>query len=82
MGALVMPQSLAERFRKARLAFEAGMEMGLTPRDAAARRRWQETDRRLRERKAMMDSSQRPAVTREVEEPREPTLWYQRGDMA
>lgn len=76
-----MAQSLAERFRAARLAFEAGMQMGCTPRQAAARLRWNETDRRLRARKAMMDSSQ-PAVTREVEEPREPTLWYQRGDMA
>lgn len=76
-----MAQSLAERFRAARLAFEAGMQMGCTPRQAAAKLRWNETDRRLRARMAQMDSSQ-PAVTREVEEPREPTLWYQRGDMA
>lgn len=76
-----MAQSLAERFRAARLAFEAGMQMGCTPRQAAARLRWNETDRRLRARMAQLDSSQ-PAVTREVEEPREPTLWYQRGDMA
>jgi hypothetical protein len=76
-----MAQSLAERFRAARLAFEAGMQMGCSPRDAAARMRWNETDRRLRARKAMMDSS-RPAVTREVEEPQQPTLWYQQGDMA
>ncbi len=82
MGALVMPQSLAERYRNARLAFEARMKMGLTPRDAAARLRWQETDRRLRARKAMMDSSQRPAVTREVEEPDQGLMWFQRGDMA
>lgn len=77
-----MAQSLAERFRAARLAFEAGMAMGCSPREAAARLRWQEADRRLRARKAMMDSSSRPAVTREVEEPQEPTLWWQRGDMA
>lgn len=77
-----MAQSLAERFRAARLAFEAGMQMGCSPRDAAARLRWQETDRRLRARKAMMESSSRPAVTREIEEPQEPTLWWQRGDMA
>lgn len=77
-----MAQSLAERFRAARLTFEAGMQMGCSPRDAAARMRWQETDRRLRARKAMMDSSRRPAVTREVEEPEEPTLWFKRGDMA
>lgn len=77
-----MAQSLAERFRAARLAFEAGMQMGCSPREAAARLRWQETDRRLRARKAMMDSSRRPAVTREVEAPEEPTLWWQRGDMA
>jgi hypothetical protein len=76
-----MAQSLAERFRAARLAFEAGMQMGCTPRQAAAKMRWNETDRRLRARKAMMDSS-RPAVTREVEEPQQPTLWYQQGDMA
>lgn len=76
-----MAQSLAERFRAARVAFEAAQRMGCTPREAAARMRWNETDRRLRARMAMMDSSQ-PAVTREVEEPREPTLWYQRGDMA
>lgn len=77
-----MAQSLAERFRAARLAFEAGMQMGCSPRDAAARLRWQESDRRLRARKAMMDSSARPAVTREVEQPEEPALWWQRGDMA
>lgn len=77
-----MAQSLADRFRAARLAFEAGMQMGCTPRQAAAQLRWNEADRRLRARKAMMDSSCRTAVTREVEEPREPTLWYQRGDMA
>lgn len=76
-----MAQSLAERFRAARVAFEAAQRMGCTPREAAARMRWNETDRRLRARKAMMDST-RPVVTREVEEPREPTLWYQRGDMA
>lgn len=76
-----MAQSLAERFRAARLAFEAGMQMGCAPREAAARMRWNETDRRLRARMAMMDNT-RPVVTREVEEPREPTLWYQRGDMA
>jgi hypothetical protein len=76
-----MAQSLAERFRAARLAFEAGMQMGCTPRQAAAKLRWNETDRRLRARMAQLDSSQ-PAVTREVEELREPTLWYQRGDMA
>lgn len=77
-----MAQSLAERFRAARLAFEAGMQMGCTPRAAAAQLRWQESDRRLRARKAMMDSSTRPAVTREVEQPEEPALWWQRGDMA
>lgn len=76
-----MAQSLAERFRAARVAFEAAQRMGCTPREAAARMRWNETDRRLRARMAMMDST-RPVVTREVEEPREPTLWYQRGDMA
>lgn len=78
----MMAQSLAERFRAARLAFEAKMQMGCTPSDAAARLRWQESDRRLRARKAMMDSSSRPAVTREVEQPQQPTLWYQQGDMA
>lgn len=77
-----MAQSLAERYRAARLAFEAGMQMGCTPRAAAAKLRWQESDRRLRARMAMMDSSRQPTVTRELEEPREPTLWYQRGDMA
>lgn len=77
----MMAQSLAERFRAARVAFEAAQRMGCTPREAAARMRWNETDRRLRARMAMMDSS-RPAVTREVEEPQEPTLWYQQGDMA
>lgn len=77
-----MAQSLAERFRAARLAFEAGMQMGCTPRAAAARLRWNEADRRLRARKAMMDSSAQPAVRREVEAPEEPTLWWQRGDMA
>ena len=55
-----MAQSLAERFRAARLAFEAGMQMGCTPRAAAAQLRWQESDRRLRARKAMMDTSARP----------------------
>lgn len=77
-----MAQSLADRFRAARLAFEAGMQMGCTPRQAAARLRWEQSDRRLRARKAMMDSSARTAVTREIEEPQEPTLWWQRGDMA
>ena len=76
----MMAKSLAERFRAARLAFEAGMEMGCTPRAAAAKLRWQESDRRLRARMAMMDSSR--AVTREVEKPEQPTLWYQQGDMA
>lgn len=74
-----MAQSLAERFRAARVAFEAAQRMGCTPREAAARMRWQETDRRLRARKAMMDTSQRPAVTQEVEQPR---LWFREGDMA
>lgn len=78
----MMAQSLAERFRAARLAFEAGMQMGCTPRQAAAQMRWNEANRRLQARKAMMDSGHRPSVTRELEEPREPTLWYQRGDMA
>lgn len=74
-----MAQSLAERFRKAREAFEAGLEMGCSPRDAMARKRWLESDRRLKARMAQMDSSARPAVTREVEQP---SLWYQQGDMA
>jgi len=78
----MMAQSLAERFRAARKAFEAAQRMGCTPREAAARMRWNETDRRLRARIAAMDSSARPAVTREVEEPQQPTLWYQQGDMA
>lgn len=74
-----MAQSLAERFRKAREAFEAGLEMGCSPRDAMARKRWLDSDRRLKARMAQMDSSPREAVTREIEQP---TLWYQQGDMA
>lgn len=74
-----MAQSLAERFRKARLAFEAGLAMGCSPRDAAARLRWQESDRRLRARKAQMDRSDGPAVTQEVEKP---DYWFNQGDMA
>jgi hypothetical protein len=77
-----MAQSLAERFRAARLAFEAGVAMGCSPRDAAARLRWQDSDRRLRARQAMMDCGSRAAVTREVEAQPQPTLWYQQGDMA
>lgn len=74
-----MAQSLAERFRKAREAFEAGLEMGCSPRDAMARKRWQESDRRLKARMAQMDCSPREAVTREVEQP---AFWFKQGDMA
>ncbi|WP_225205355.1 hypothetical protein [Novosphingobium huizhouense] len=55
-----MAQSLAERFRAAREAFEAGMKLGCTPREAQARLRWEETHRRLEARKAQMDRVSRP----------------------
>ena len=74
-----MAQSLAERFRKAREAFEAGLEMGCSPRDAMARKRWQQADRRLRARKAQMDRSDRPSVTQEAPKP---DYWFNQGDMA
>lgn len=74
-----MAQSLAERFRKARFAFEAGQKMGCSPRDAAARLRWEETDRRLRARKAQMDSSRLQPVSQDAEKP---TPWFKRGGMA
>lgn len=81
-----MAQSLAKRFLKARLAFEAAQKMGCLPNDAAARLHWLETDRRLRARKAMVDSSRRGVVTCEVargaDEPAQPTLWFREGDMA
>ena len=55
-----MAQSLADRFRAAREAFEAGVTMGCTPREAMARRRWEETHRRLEARKAQMETARAP----------------------
>ena len=74
-----MAQSLAERFRRARLAFEAGKKMGCTPRDAVDRLRWQEAERRLAAR--MKSDSRAPSASTSVEVERAQP-WYRQGDMA
>lgn len=74
-----MAQSLAERFRKARLAFEAGVQMGCTPRDAAAKLRWQEADRRLQ---AKRHAAECGAVATAAIEPERQDPWWKQGDMA
>lgn len=74
-----MAENLAERFRRAREAFEAGVRMRCTPRDAAVRLRWEEADRKLA---AKAHRADRGAS---ISAPVEPALsepWYRRGDMA
>lgn len=56
----MMAQSLAERYRAAREAFEAGVKLRCTPREAQARKRWEETHRRLEARKRHMDRATAP----------------------
>lgn len=74
-----MAQSLAERYRAARLAFEAGMQMGCTPRDAAAKLRWQDADRRLQ---AKRHADERGTALTAAIEPERQEPWYRQGDMA
>lgn len=74
-----MAGSLAERFRRARLAFEAGCAMGCSPRDAADRLRWDAAERRLA---ARMKSGPRGESVSVAAAPERSEPWYRQGDMA
>ena len=79
-----MAQSLAQRFRHAREAFELGLQLGCTPAEAiaerdrrAARERWVATERRLQ---AKMAAPCREALRAGHEADERPVPWWQRED--